>query len=145
MNTGVSNIDTVSVARALALPLSPPGHACRLHYSSLVTTVQSTLLRLRLHRRSRVQRDKCSVEYVLNVSRRIITTVSTHSQLSMRSESELGIEHEHRIRFYNLGPIEHTQDLDVSCSSLSTIPYSESLVTYVEYEHGVKARLEHEI
>ena len=41
--------------------------------------------------------------------------------------------------------LEHTQDLDVSCSSLSTIPYSESLVTYVEYEHGVKVRLEHGI
>ena len=43
--------------------------------------------------------------------------------------------------------IEHTQDLDVPCSSLSTIPYSETLVTYgyIEYEHGVKARLEHGI
>ena len=38
--------------------------------------------------------------------------------------------------------LEHTQDLDVPCSNLSTKPYSESLVTYVEYEHGVKARLE---
>ena len=41
--------------------------------------------------------------------------------------------------------LELTQDLDVSCSSLSTIPNSESLVTYVEYEHGVKPRLEHGI
>ena len=37
-------------------------------------------------------------------STRFITTVSTHSQLSMISKSERGVEHEHRIRFYNLGP-----------------------------------------
>ena len=41
--------------------------------------------------------------------------------------------------------LELTQDLDISCSNLSTIPYSESLVTYVEHEHGVKARLVHDI
>ena len=41
--------------------------------------------------------------------------------------------------------VRDTQDLDVPCSSLSTKPYSEGLVTYVEYEHGVKARLEHGI
>ena len=37
-------------------------------------------------------------------SRRFITTVITHSQLSMRSESEHGVEHEHRVRFYDFGP-----------------------------------------
>jgi len=46
--------------------------------------------------------------------------------------SEYGIEH----------GLEHTQNWDVPCSSMSTIPYSASLVNYVEYEHGVKARLE---
>ena len=48
---------------------------------------------------------------------------------------EYGVEH----------GLDHTPDLDVPCSSLSTKPYSEGLVTYVEYEHGVKARLEHGI
>ena len=51
------------------------------------------------------------------------------------SLSDYGVEH----------ALEHTQDLDVLCSNLSTISYSESLVTYVEYEHGVKARFEHGI
>ena len=51
------------------------------------------------------------------------------------SLSEYGVEH----------ALEHTQELDDSCSSLSTIPYSESLVTYVEYEHGVKTRPGHGI
>ena len=37
-------------------------------------------------------------------SRHFITTVSTDSPLSMRSESEYGVEHEHRVQFYNLGP-----------------------------------------
>ena len=41
--------------------------------------------------------------------------------------------------------LEHTQDLDVPCSRLTTISYSDSFVTYVEYEHGVKAMLEHGI
>ena len=68
--------------------------------------------------------------------------MSPHSQLSMTSVSEHGVEHEHQVRLYNLGPLleygvehglEHTQDLDVPCSSLSTKPYSESLVTYVEH------------
>ena len=30
--------------------------------------------------------------------------------------------------------LEHTQDLDEPFSSLSTIPYSEGVVTYVEFE-----------
>ena len=30
--------------------------------------------------------------------------MGTHSQLSMISESEHGVEHEHRVRLYNLGP-----------------------------------------
>jgi len=49
--------------------------------------------------------------------------------------NEYGVEH----------ALEHTKDLDVSCSSLSTIQCSESLVTYAKYEHDVKARLEHGI
>ena len=37
-------------------------------------------------------------------SRHFISTVRTDSLLSMRSESEYGVEHEHQVRFYNLGP-----------------------------------------
>ena len=68
--------------------------------------------------------------------RRTLTTKSTNFYVSCHLCSlEYGVEH----------GLEHTQDLDVPCSSLSTISYSERLVTYVEYEHGVKARLEHGI
>ena len=37
-------------------------------------------------------------------SRRFITTVVTYSQVSMRSESEYEVKHEHRVRLYNLDP-----------------------------------------
>ena len=37
---------------------------------------------------------------LITFSRRFITTVSTHSRLSMKSESEHGVEHEHHIRLY---------------------------------------------
>ena len=62
-----------------------------------------------------------------------LSTKWTHFYGSCRLYlSEYGIEH----------GLEHTQNWDVPCSSMSTIPYSASLVNYVEYEHGVKARLE---
>ena len=68
--------------------------------------------------------------------RRTLTMKWTHFYISCHlCLSEYGVEH----------GLEHTQELDVSCSSLSTIPYSDNFVTYVEYEHGVKARLEHGI
>ena len=70
--------------------------------------------------------------------RRTLTTKSTNFYVSCHlCLSEYAVEH-------GLG-LGHTQDLDVPCSSLSTKPYSESLVTYAEYEHGVKVWLEHGI
>ena len=47
---------------------------------------------------------------------------------------EHGVEH---------GP-EHTQDFSISCSTLSTISCSRCFITSPEFEHSVKARLEHE-
>ena len=40
--------------------------------------------------------------------------------------------------------LEHTQDFSISCSTLSTISCSRCFITSPEFEHGVKARLEHE-
>ena len=47
---------------------------------------------------------------------------------------EHGVEH---------GP-EHTQDFSNSCSTVSTISCSRCFITSPEFEHSVKARLEHE-
>ena len=47
---------------------------------------------------------------------------------------EHGVEH---------GP-EHTQDLSISCSTLSTISCSRCFITSPEFELSVKTRLEHE-
>ena len=70
--------------------------------------------------------------------------LSEAHQLDVRHSKYYPAEKNLRIESLPLSTLlrlERTQDLDFSCSSLSTIPYSESLVTYVEYEHGVKARL----
>ena len=47
---------------------------------------------------------------------------------------ERGVEH---------GP-EHTRDFSISCSTVRTISGSICLITSPEFEHSVKARLEHE-
>ena len=41
---------------------------------------------------------------IITYSRRFVITVSTDSPLSMKSEYEYGVEHEHRVRLRNLGP-----------------------------------------